>query len=91
MIGDFKKASHYCTLSSSTVEKTYGSSSVEYGYELHKLSQLLFNDRQVKKALSVIDQATSLLSMHYGRRHPDVKELVEMKKCLVAVGGKTHH
>lgn len=87
MLGDFKKASHYCTLSSATVEKIFGSSSIEYGYELYKLSQLLFNDRQVKKALSVIDHSTSLLTMHYGLCHPDVKELLEMKKCLAGAGG----
>ena len=86
MTGDFKKASHYCAQSCEAVEKAFGSSSVEYAHELHKLSQLLFNDRQVKKALSTIDKATSLLARHYGRSNPDVKELSEMKRCLIAVG-----
>ena len=72
MNGDFKKASHYCSHSCEAVEKVFGSSSVEYAHELYKLSQLLFNDRQVKKALSTIDKATSLLSRHYGRSNPDV-------------------
>lgn len=89
MMGDFKKAAHYCAQSSESVGKAFGSSSVEYAHELHKLSQLLFNDRQVKKALSTIDKATSLLVQHYGRSNPDVKELNEMKRCLIAVGGPT--
>lgn len=91
MNGDFKKASHYCSRSCEAVEKAFGSSSVEYAHELHKLSQLLFNDRQVKKALSTIDKATSLLSRHYGRSNPDVKELSEMKRCLIAAGGHSRN
>ncbi|XP_031563260.1 SET and MYND domain-containing protein 4-like [Actinia tenebrosa] len=91
MIGDFKNATHHCLQSSEAVEKAYGSSSVEYGHELHKLSQLLFNDQQVKKALATIDKAVGLLGTHYGHCHPDVKELGEMKKCLVAVNGKGNH
>ena len=87
MIGDFKKACYYCSYSCEAVEKAFGSSSVEYAHELHKLSQLLFNDRQIKKALSTIDKATNLLTRHYGRSNPDVKELSEMKRCLVSVGG----
>lgn len=89
MIGDFKKACYYCSHSCEAVEKAFGSSSVEYAHELHKLSQLLFNDRQIKKALSTIDKATNLLTRHYGRSNPDVKELSEMKRCLVSVGGHT--
>lgn len=91
MNGDFKKASYYCSQSSEAVEKVFGSSSVEYAHELHKLSQLLFNDRQVKKALSTIDKATNLLALHYGRSNPDVKELTEMKRCLIAVGGHSRN
>ena len=91
MSGDFKKASHYCSQSSEAVEKAFGSSSVEYAHELHKLSQLLFNDRQVKKALSTIDKATNLLARHYGRSNPDVKELSEMKRCLIEVGGRSRN
>ena len=87
MIGDYKKATHHCLQSSEAVEKAYGSSSVEYGHELHKLSQLLFNDRQIKKALSIIDKAIHVLGTHYGRCHPDVEELGEMRKCLVSVNG----
>ncbi|XP_015754970.1 PREDICTED: LOW QUALITY PROTEIN: SET and MYND domain-containing protein 4-like [Acropora digitifera] len=89
MIGDFKKASYYCALSSESVEKTFGSSSVEYAHELHKLSQLLFNDRQFKKALSTIDKASSLLMRHYGRNNPDVEELNEMKCCLMSFGARS--
>ena len=88
MISDFKAASHFCTQSSEAVEKAFGSTSVEYAHELHKLSQLLFNDGQVKKALSTIDKAASLLTRHYGRKNPDVRELGEMKRCLVAAGGR---
>ena len=91
MSGDFKKASHYCLQSSEAVEKVFGSSSVEYAHELHKLSQLLFNDRQIKKALSTIDKASNLLVRHYGRSNPDVKELSDMKRCLVAVGGHSRN
>lgn len=91
MNSDFMKASHYCSRSCEAVEKAFGSSSVEYAHELHKLSQLLFNDRQVKKALSTIDKATRLLSRHYGRSNPDVKELSEMKRHLIAVGGHSRN
>lgn len=87
MLGEFKKASHHCTLSSEAVKKAFGSSSVEYAHELFKLSQLLFNDREVTKALATIDKATSLLAKHYGRSNPDVRELGEMKKCLISVNG----
>lgn len=87
MIGDYKKATHHCLQSSEAVEKAYGSSSVEYGHELHKLSQLLFNDQQVKKALAMVDKAINLLGIHYGRCHPDVQELSEMRKCLVSANG----
>ncbi|EDO35173.1 predicted protein [Nematostella vectensis] len=86
MIGDFKLASQHCLQSSEAVEKAFGSTSVEYAHELHKLSQLLFNDRQAKKALPMIDKAASLLATYYGRNHPDVQELVEMKACLTSNG-----
>lgn len=87
MLGEFKKASHHCTLSSEAVEKAFGSSSVELAHELFKLAQLLFNDRQVTKTLATIDKATHLLAKHYGRNHPDVRELAEMKKYLASVNG----
>jgi len=85
MIGDYKKATHHCLQSSEAVEKAYGSSSVEYGHELHKLSQLQFNDQQIANALETISKAISLLGTHYGRCHPDVEELDEMRRCLVSV------
>ncbi len=68
-----------------TVEKQFGSDSIELANELQKLSQVLFNAGEVQDTLSVIDPAIKLLTLHYGARHQDVQELTQMRSCLLSL------
>ncbi|XP_038058725.1 SET and MYND domain-containing protein 4-like [Patiria miniata] len=84
-MGDFKTAGKYLQLSIETVEKQYGSESIELANELHKLAQVLFNGGEVQDALVIVDRANQLLGLHYGPNHTDVQELTEMKSCLMSL------
>lgn len=83
--GQFSSAAKYLELNLSASELKYGHSSIELGYELQKLAQVLFNDKQVGKALTVIDRALTILTIHFGKNsgNKDMEELVQMKSCLV--------
>ncbi|XP_071104822.1 SET and MYND domain-containing protein 4-like isoform X1 [Haliotis cracherodii] len=85
MTGQFSSAAKYLELNLSASELKYGHSSIELGYELQKLAQVLFNDKQVGKALTVIDRALTILTIHFGKNsgNKDMEELVQMKSCLV--------
>ncbi|XP_046552424.1 SET and MYND domain-containing protein 4-like isoform X2 [Haliotis rubra] len=85
MTGQFSLASKYLELNLSASELKYGDSSIELGYELQKLAQVFFNDKQVGKALNVIDRALGILTIHFGKNsgNEDIEELVQMKSCLI--------
>ncbi|XP_067655261.1 SET and MYND domain-containing protein 4-like [Haliotis asinina] len=91
MTGQFSLASKYLELNLSASELKYGDSSIELGYELQKLAQILFNDKQVGKALDVIDRALNILTIHFGNNsgNKDIEELVQMKSCLVEYQART--
>ncbi|XP_071790711.1 SET and MYND domain-containing protein 4-like isoform X1 [Asterias amurensis] len=84
-IGDFKQSGKFLKLSVATVEKQFGSDSIELANELQKLSQVLFNAGEVQDTLSVIDPAINLLTLHYGAKHHDVQELTQMRSCLISL------
>jgi hypothetical protein len=67
------------------MEKIFGADSIELGNELHKLSQILFNDQKVEEAKAVIERALGIVTMHYGSGHPVTKDLLHMRMCLMEV------
>ncbi|XP_075052794.1 protein-lysine N-methyltransferase SMYD4 isoform X2 [Mixophyes fleayi] len=81
--GDWAAASEYLRKSIHLVRQRYGSSSLELGHELFKLSQILFNGREVADALDIILRTQHILTMHYGPEHSLLQELQEMKTCLL--------
>ncbi|CAB4021243.1 Hypothetical predicted protein, partial [Paramuricea clavata] len=81
-LGDFRQAAFHCEQSTESVRRRFGSESIEYAHELHKLAQLLFNGRQTNKALTVIESGIRLLTIHYGPQYTDVEELQNMKRTL---------
>lgn len=85
MLGDFRQAAIHCEVSIETVRQHFGSKSIEYGHELHKLAQLLFNGQEVEKALTVIKPGVQILTLHYGEKNEYVEELIQMKKILYEI------
>ena len=83
--GDLTNAAKYLKKSVETTEKIFGADSIELGNELHKLSQVLFNDRKVAEAKDVIESALRILTTQYGSAHPVTQDLLEMKMCLMDV------
>uniref|UniRef100_A0A4W3IGN1 Protein-lysine N-methyltransferase SMYD4 n=1 Tax=Callorhinchus milii TaxID=7868 RepID=A0A4W3IGN1_CALMI len=83
--GNWAAAADHLKRSLAAVRARYGSSSVECGQELYKLSQILFNGRAVTEALSVIEEAVEVLTVHRGRADQMVEELREMRSCLESV------
>ena len=81
-LGDFRQAAFHCEQSTESVRRRFGSESVEYAHELHKLAQLLFNGKLTNKALTVIESGIRLLTIHYGAKYADVEELQNMRKTL---------
>ncbi|XP_033119372.1 SET and MYND domain-containing protein 4-like isoform X2 [Anneissia japonica] len=82
MLGDFGSASKYLQQSISTVEKRFGSDSIEFANELHKLAQVQFNMQDVEGAIITINKCLPLLTCYYGNSHDTVKELIQMKEVL---------
>ncbi|XP_061418092.1 SET and MYND domain-containing protein 4 [Lethenteron reissneri] len=82
--GRWEDAARHLRSSLVSVEARFGPGSPETAYELFKLTQLLFNGRQVREALEVEERAAALLSLHFGEDHPPVQELRDMRRCLLA-------
>ncbi|NXB21790.1 SMYD4 protein, partial [Rhagologus leucostigma] len=81
-LGKWQEAARHLKKSIEIVEMHHGPSSVETGHELFKLAQILFNGFAVSEALSTIQRAEGILSVHFGPQTPQIRELQEMKACL---------
>ncbi|ESO83273.1 hypothetical protein LOTGIDRAFT_169490 [Lottia gigantea] len=81
--GDHIKAVHHLQDSIKVTEAMYGSDSIEVGHELQKLADILFNAQRAEEALRVLHRAIYIFTAHYGEFHDTVKELIEMKDCLI--------
>ncbi|XP_041053788.1 SET and MYND domain-containing protein 4 isoform X1 [Carcharodon carcharias] len=79
---DWTAAARHLRMSCDLVRIQFGDRSVELGKQLFKLAQILFNGHVMDEALSVIEQAECLLSLHCGAEHEMMIELSEMKSCL---------
>ncbi|XP_057893556.1 SET and MYND domain-containing protein 4 isoform X2 [Melospiza georgiana] len=81
-VGKWQEAARHLRKSIEIVEMYHGPSSVETGHELFKLAQILFNGFAVSEALSTIQRAEGILSVHFGPQSAQMQELQEMKACL---------
>ncbi|NWX47943.1 SMYD4 protein, partial [Steatornis caripensis] len=81
-LGNWQEAARHLEKSIKIVEKHHGPSSVEIGHELFKLAQILFNGFAVSEALSTIQRAEEILSVHCDPQSTQIQELQEMKTCL---------
>ncbi|NXJ21694.1 SMYD4 protein, partial [Dicrurus megarhynchus] len=81
-LGKWQEAARHLKKSIEIVEMHHGPSSVEMGHELFKLAQILFNGFAVSEALSTIQRAEGILSVHFGPQSAQIQELQEMKACL---------
>ncbi|NXI37432.1 SMYD4 protein, partial [Galbula dea] len=81
-LGKWQEAARHLKRSIAIVEMHHGPSSVEIGHELFKLAQVLFNGFAVSEALSTIERAEEILSVHCGPQSTQIQELKEMKTCL---------
>ncbi|NXM50269.1 SMYD4 protein, partial [Gymnorhina tibicen] len=81
-VGKWQEAARHLKRSIEIVEMHHGPSSVETGHELFKLAQILFNGFAVSEALSTIQRAEGILSVHFGPQTAQIQELQEMKACL---------
>ncbi|NXD11590.1 SMYD4 protein, partial [Nothocercus nigrocapillus] len=82
-LGKWQEAARHLQSSIRIVELHHGPSSVEMGHELFKLAQILFNGFAVSEALSTIERAEEILSVHCGPQSTQIQELKEMKTCLL--------
>ncbi|XP_067165786.1 SET and MYND domain-containing protein 4 [Apteryx mantelli] len=82
-LGKWQEAARHLQSSIQIVEMHHGPSSVEMGHELFKLAQILFNGFAVSEALSTIQRAEEILSVHCGPQSTQIQELKEMKTCLL--------
>ncbi|XP_053817379.1 SET and MYND domain-containing protein 4 isoform X1 [Vidua chalybeata] len=81
-LGKWQEAARHLKKSIEIVEMHHGPLSVETGHELFKLAQILFNGFAVSEALSTIQRAEGILSVHFGPQNAQIQELQEMKACL---------
>ncbi|NXH16630.1 SMYD4 protein, partial [Bucco capensis] len=81
-LGKWQEAARHLERSIEIVEVHHGPSSVEIGHELFKLAQVLFNGFAVSEALSTIQRAEEILSLHCDPESTQIQELQEMKTCL---------
>ncbi|NXS26730.1 SMYD4 protein, partial [Pomatostomus ruficeps] len=81
-LGKWQEAARHLKKSIEIVEMHHGPASVETGHELFKLAQILFNGFAVSEALSTIQRAEGILSVHFGSQSAQIQELQEMKACL---------
>ncbi|XP_074119963.1 SET and MYND domain-containing protein 4 isoform X2 [Sminthopsis crassicaudata] len=84
-LGDWPRSAAHLRNSLQVVEAQHGPASVEIGHELFKLAQVLFNGFAVTEAVSVIEKAEKVLSLHFGPENEQVQELQQMKACLSEV------
>ncbi|XP_012871767.1 PREDICTED: SET and MYND domain-containing protein 4 [Dipodomys ordii] len=82
-LGDWQKSAAHLQKSLQVVEARYGPTSVEVGHELFKLAQVLFNGFAVPEALNTIQKAEKVLMVHVGPQSSEIKELQEMRSCLL--------
>ncbi|XP_072860677.1 SET and MYND domain-containing protein 4 isoform X2 [Chlorocebus sabaeus] len=82
-LGDWQKSATHLQKSLRVVEVRHGPSSVEMGHELFKLAQVFFNGFAVPEALSTIQKAEEVLSLHCGPWDDEIQELQKMKSCLL--------
>ncbi|KAM9176800.1 SET and MYND domain-containing protein 4 [Mergus octosetaceus] len=82
-LGKWQEAARHLERSIQIVETHHGPSSVEMGHELFKLAQILFNGFAVSEALSTIQRAEKILTVHCGPQSTQIRELQEMKTCLL--------
>ncbi|XP_054170920.1 protein-lysine N-methyltransferase SMYD4 isoform X5 [Homo sapiens] len=82
-LGDWQKSATHLQRSLYVVEVRHGPSSVEMGHELFKLAQIFFNGFAVPEALSTIQKAEEVLSLHCGPWDDEIQELQKMKSCLL--------
>lgn len=82
-LADWQKAAAHLRKSLAVVEARYGASSIEMGRELFKLAQILFNGMEIHEALSTIEKAEGVLSVHCGPCSDEVRELRQMHSCLL--------
>uniref|UniRef100_A0A8C9LIR8 Protein-lysine N-methyltransferase SMYD4 n=1 Tax=Piliocolobus tephrosceles TaxID=591936 RepID=A0A8C9LIR8_9PRIM len=82
-LGDWQKSATHLQKSLRVVEVRHGPSSVEMGHELFKLAQIFFNGFAVPEALSTIQKAEEVLSLHCGPWDDEIQELQKMKSCLL--------
>ncbi|XP_042529884.1 SET and MYND domain-containing protein 4 [Dipodomys spectabilis] len=82
-LGDWQKSAAHLQKSLQVVEARYGPTSVEVGHELFKLAQVLFNGFAVPEALNTIQKAEKVLLVHCGPQSSEIKELQEMRSCLL--------
>nr|XP_006006154.2 PREDICTED: SET and MYND domain-containing protein 4 [Latimeria chalumnae] len=80
--GNWLTAAQHLEFSLRTVETHYGSSSLEFGQELFKLAQVLFNGGAAYDALMAICRAEGILLVHCGPESELLAELLAMKSCL---------
>ncbi|XP_068945761.1 SET and MYND domain-containing protein 4 isoform X2 [Petaurus breviceps papuanus] len=85
--GNWPKSAAHLQKSLQVVEAQHGPASVEIGHELFKLAQVLFNGFAVTEAMSAIEKAEKVLSIHYGPENEQVQELQQMKACLLELPG----
>uniref|UniRef100_A0A8D0GPQ5 Protein-lysine N-methyltransferase SMYD4 n=1 Tax=Sphenodon punctatus TaxID=8508 RepID=A0A8D0GPQ5_SPHPU len=86
-LGKWQEAAGHLRSSLRVVEARHGPSSMELGHELFKLAQILFNGLAVSEALRTIQRAEKVLSVHCGPWSAQVRELQEMKACLLELPG----
>ncbi|GFO29335.1 SET and MYND domain-containing protein 4-like [Plakobranchus ocellatus] len=85
--GDFCTAADHLNASVEFARLLYGSRSLEYAHELHKLAEVLFNAGRVRECVDVADRCLHMFADLYPPGHKvlrEVKELCEMaQKALV--------
>ncbi|NWX35778.1 SMYD4 protein, partial [Notiomystis cincta] len=81
-LGKWQEAARHLKKSIEIVEMHHGPTSVETGHELFKLAQIFFNGFAISEALSTIQRAEGILSVHFGPQSAQIQELQEMKACL---------
>jgi hypothetical protein len=62
---------------------------VEVGNEYAKLAHLLFNNQEILKCMNTIENAKIILSRYYAPDYVVLKDLDEMRKCLLDTIEKT--
>jgi len=75
----YARAAELVERSVQTVSMAYGKESIAYGRELHKLSQLYFNDRNPERSRRTIQRSLAVLLPHI--KDIEVKRMVlDLKK-----------